>query len=63
LSPLSAALAACSHALVKIGGGAFMIIDRRTANPIAWLRPIPDTDRFELFYPSNVMVISLLCRL
>ena len=31
---------------------AFMIIDRRTANPT--LRPIPDTDRFELFYWSNV---------
>ena len=30
--------------------GAYMIIDRRTANPIARLRPIPDTDRFELFY-------------
>ena len=30
------------------------IIDRRTANPIARLRPIPDTDRFELFYWSNV---------
>ena len=34
--------------------GASMIIDRRTANPIARLRPIPDTDRFELFYWSNV---------
>ena len=34
--------------------GAFMIIDRRTTNPIARLRPIPDTDRFELFYWSNV---------
>jgi hypothetical protein len=33
-----------------------MIIDRRTANPIARLRPIPDTDRFELFYWSNVDV-------
>lgn len=32
---------------------AFMIIDRRTANRIARLRPIPDTDRFELFYWSN----------
>jgi hypothetical protein len=30
-----------------------MIIDRRTTNPIARLRPIPDTDRFELFYWSN----------
>ena len=34
--------------------GAYMIIDRRTANSIARLRPIPDTDRFELFYWSNV---------
>jgi hypothetical protein len=34
--------------------GAYMIIDRRTANPIARLRPIPGTDRFELFYWSNV---------
>ena len=34
--------------------GAYMIIDRRTANPIARLRPIPDTDRFELFYWSIV---------
>ena len=33
--------------------GAYMIIDRRTANSIARLRPIPDTDRFELFYWSN----------
>ena len=34
--------------------GGYMIIDRRAANPIARLRPIPDTDRFELFYWSNV---------
>jgi hypothetical protein len=34
--------------------GAYMIIDRRTANPVARLRPIPNTDRFELFYWSNV---------
>jgi hypothetical protein len=34
--------------------GAYMIVDRRTSNPIARLRPIPDTDRFELFYWSNV---------
>jgi len=38
---------------VEWSRGAFMIIDRRTANPIARLRPIPDTDRFELFYWSN----------
>jgi hypothetical protein len=30
-----------------------MIIDRRTADPIARLRPILNTDRFELFYWSN----------
>jgi hypothetical protein len=39
---------------VEWSRGAFMIIDRRTANPIARLRPIPDTDRFELFYWSNI---------
>ena len=38
---------------VEWSRGAFMIIDRRTTNPIARLRPIPDTDRFELFYWSN----------
>lgn len=39
---------------VEWSRGAYMIINRRTANPIARLRPIPDTDRFELFYWSNV---------
>src|SRR5271154_4517619 len=39
---------------VEWSRGAYMIIDRRTANPIARLRPIPETDRFELFYWSNV---------
>jgi hypothetical protein len=34
--------------------GSYLIVDRRTSNPIARLRPIPDTDRFELFYWSNV---------
>src|SRR5262245_315232 len=34
--------------------GGYMILDRRTSNPVAPLRPIPDTDRFELFYWSNV---------
>jgi len=34
--------------------GGYMILDRRTSNPVARLRPIPDTDRFELFYWSNV---------
>jgi hypothetical protein len=38
---------------VEWSRGAYVIIDRRTANPIARLRPIPDTDRFELFYWSN----------
>ena len=39
---------------VECSRGVYLIIDRRTANPIARLRPIPDTDRFELFYWSNV---------
>ena len=39
---------------VEKSGSGCMILDRRTANPVARLRPIPDTDRFELFYWSNV---------
>ena len=39
---------------VEKSGGAYLILDRRTASPIARLRPIPNTDRFELFYWSNV---------
>ena len=39
---------------VEWSRGAYTIIDRCTANPVARLRPIPDTDRFELFYWSNV---------
>ena len=35
---------------VEKSGADYMILDRRTANPVARLRPIPDTDRFELFY-------------
>jgi hypothetical protein len=40
------------HDVEKSGKG-YQILDRRTANPIARLRPIPNTDRFELFYWSN----------
>lgn len=39
---------------VEKSGGAYLILDRRTASPIARLRPIPNTDRFELFYWSSV---------
>jgi hypothetical protein len=39
---------------VEPGRGGYVIIDRNTASPIARLRPVPDTDRFELFYWSNV---------
>ena len=39
---------------VEQSRGGYMVLDRRTANPVARLRPIPDTDRFELFYWSNV---------
>jgi hypothetical protein len=38
---------------VEKSRGAYMIIDRRTSDPIARLRPISGTDRFELFYWSN----------
>ena len=39
---------------VQRSGGGYMIVDRRTSDPVARLRPIPGTDRFELFYWSNV---------
>jgi hypothetical protein len=42
------------HHDVKKSAGGYSIIDRRTSNPVARLRPIPGTDRFELFYWSNV---------
>ena len=38
---------------VEWSPGAYLIIERSAANPIARMRPIPDTDRFELFYWSN----------
>jgi hypothetical protein len=41
------------HDVEKSGGG-YLIIDRQTKNPVARLRPIPDTHRFELFYWSSV---------
>jgi hypothetical protein len=31
-----------------------LVFNRGSSDPIARLRPIPDTDRFELFYWSNV---------
>ncbi len=39
---------------VEKSGGGYLILDRRTSNPVARLRPILGTDRFELFYWSNV---------
>ncbi len=39
------------HDVAK-SGAAYLILDRRNARPIARLRPIPGTDRFELFYWS-----------
>jgi hypothetical protein len=41
------------HGVEKSGSG-YMILDPHTSNPVARLRPIPDTDRFELFYWSNI---------
>lgn len=39
---------------VEPSRGSYIIIDRSTSNPLARLRPIPNTDRFELFYWSNL---------
>lgn len=41
------------HHHVQKSGGGYMLLDPRTENPVARLRPIADTDRFELFYWSN----------
>ncbi len=34
--------------------GGYTLHDRRTGSPVARLKPIPDTDRFELLYWSLV---------
>ena len=39
---------------VQRSGSGYVIVDRRTSDPLARLRPIQGTDRFELFYWSNV---------
>jgi hypothetical protein len=39
---------------VEASRGGYTILERRTSNPVARLRPIPNTDRFELFYWSNL---------
>ena len=39
---------------IEASRGGYTILDRRTSNPVARLRPIPNTDRFELFYWSNL---------
>jgi hypothetical protein len=41
------------HDVEKSGSG-YLIVDRATEAAVARLRPIPETDRFELFYWSNV---------
>jgi hypothetical protein len=38
---------------VERSGSGYTIIDRHTCAPVARLRPIAGTDRFELFYWSN----------
>jgi hypothetical protein len=43
-----------THHNIEKNGVGYLVIDRRTSNSVAQLRPIPDTDRFELFYWSNV---------
>lgn len=40
------------HKVEKSGSG-YLVLDPRTRDPIARLRPIRDTDRFELLYWSN----------
>jgi hypothetical protein len=39
---------------VQAGRGGYTLRHRRSRSPVARLRPIPDSDRFELFYWSAV---------
>jgi hypothetical protein len=50
---LAQIVAQFAHHDVEKSAGGYSIIDRRTSNPIARLRPIPRTDRFELLYWSS----------
>ncbi len=53
--PVLAQIAAqFTHHGVEKSGGGYLILDQHTSNAVARLRPIPNTDRFELFYWSNV---------
>jgi hypothetical protein len=38
---------------IEPGRGGYTLVDPRTSEPVARLRPIPSTDRFELFYWSK----------
>jgi hypothetical protein len=53
--PTLASIAAmfCDLDVTKSRGG-YTLIDRTTGTPLARLKPIPQTDRFELFYWSLV---------
>ena len=53
-STLALIAAQFTHHDVQKSGGGYLIADRHTKNPVARLRPIPHTDRFELFYWSSV---------
>ena len=39
---------------MQAGRGGYTLRHRRSRTPVARLRPIPDSDRFELFYWSAV---------
>ena len=54
LDPVLAQIAAqFRHHGVEKSGGGYLILNPRTSQPVARLRSIKDTDRFELFYWSN----------
>ena len=42
-----------THHDVDKSGSGYLILDRNSQRPLARLRSIPDTDRFELFYWSS----------
>ena len=53
--PILGMIAAMFHDLdVAKSRGGYTLVDPRSGTPLARLKPIPQSDRFELFYWSNM---------
>jgi hypothetical protein len=54
LAQISAQFSQVRYFDIEKSRGGYLVFNRGHSDPIARLRPIPNTDRFELFYWSNV---------